>query len=170
MALTYLIGFTPTTMVAARGPVFITPKATVPVIPDNPILAGNRGIVESAARFPKIFCNSATASLSLPSMDTPTEMLVADCIVSRLSSIRIWACVKASRICEARTRPSMSFEYDLIPILRPENLVELSDRAAGLRLTVAAQLWRLVSGSQRLGRLLPFRVFRRVHWPYPPLH
>ena len=117
--LIYLIGLTPTRMVAAGGvPPEITPNET---LAENPRLGRASG--DFPAKSDNISVRCLTNSLSGPSTETPNATEPAGCTVSRLSRIWILDFVKASMICVARIAPSVSLEYDLISTRRVANAV-----------------------------------------------
>jgi len=121
-ALAYLIGFIPTVIVAETGPCCITPNwAEI----DTPALLRKSAVdpIANAPSIDKIFFNSPTSALSEPSTSTPNDTDPADCMVSRLSTIRGTDFDSESKIWLARTSPSVSFAYDFISTTRSEKLL-----------------------------------------------
>jgi hypothetical protein len=119
LILAYLIGLTPTSMVAAGGvPPAIAPNETPA---ENP--RAGKETDDAAAKSDNILVSLSTSSLSGPPTETPKETDPAGCIVSRLSRMWILDFVKASMIWVASIAPSVSLEYDLTSTTRLANVV-----------------------------------------------
>jgi hypothetical protein len=106
-------------MVAEIGP----PRVTTPTLisPDTPKRAVAETVEPLVSSSPRVSCRTSTKGLSDPLIATPKVMAPADCIVSRLSWMRTPDFDNASIIWVARTKPSVSFEYDLTATRRLAN-------------------------------------------------
>jgi len=112
-AVPYLIGFTPTVMVAESRAPPTRPNRTCVVTPRLAMGDSPDPLIKSGAE-DSTFLSSSTSALSGPSTRMPKETEPAGCMVRRLSWIGILDLDSASNTCVARTNPSVSFAYDLI--------------------------------------------------------
>jgi len=140
----YLIGFTPTVTVAAGGGPSIRPNWIMVLNPRS-----GMAIVPASSNSPsreRTAFSASTNSISGPSTETPNCTEPAGCIVSILFSMVIPAFSRPSMSCIANIKPSVSLEYDLMPIRRSAN--EVSEAKPSCCRSVNRRGWIAASNSK----------------------